>query len=139
MVAQDGYQGYCLYWEDDGSPAASTLIHGDGSGDPDNDQKRPAIYGDDETDDVSLAAHKDRPNADLKSMNSVLPGQTGPVRPPLAVTPSDRCLRSLRTPINTLAEALLPNTFLLRLTGLLDHARCPRVFVVVAVSTRHFD
>jgi hypothetical protein len=59
VVAQDGYQGYCLYWEDDGSPAASTLIHGDGSGDPDNDQKRPAIYGDDETDDVSPFAESD--------------------------------------------------------------------------------
>lgn len=38
----------------DGSPAASTLTLGDGSGDPANDQTRPATYGDDDSDDVSL-------------------------------------------------------------------------------------
>lgn len=35
----------------DGSPAASTLSLGDGSGNPDNDMHRPAVYGDDATDD----------------------------------------------------------------------------------------
>lgn len=37
----------------DGSPAASTLSLGDGSGDPAYDQYRAAVYGDDATDDVS--------------------------------------------------------------------------------------
>lgn len=48
VATSDGYYGNCLYWNDDGSPAQSMLMQGDGSGESTGDSYRLATYGDDD-------------------------------------------------------------------------------------------
>ena len=132
VSTDDGYSGYCLYWSDDGSPAGSTLLLGDGSGDADADETRDAVYGDD---DVSSDTLDSLTLADRDSYRPTTahPGQTGLARLP-QVLPSDPLSSLDPRNSSSRSEDSYLSVLALPLTRRPARPRCPRASLAVAVS-----